>query len=151
MSFLSEFSGGSSLGQASGKITIDTTDFERSGQTVVSVSQNMERQVTSSAATMSRAWDGVATGLGVVATAGIAAATRVQSLEARFTAVSGGVQNATRYMDQLRQMADRTGQPFLQLVEGASALLPAIRRSNGELENTLNVAQRLAPIGPART
>lgn len=150
MSFLSEFSGGSSLGQASGKITVDTTDFERSGQTVVSVSQNMERQVTSSAATMSRAWDGVATGLGVVATAGIAAATRVQSLEARFTAVSGGVQNATRYMDQLRQMADRTGQPFLQLVEGASSLLPAIRNSNGELEKTLNVAQRLALLDPAQ-
>lgn len=75
---------------------------------------------------------------------------QVNQLNALFKVLSGSEERAVQNMDALRELAERTNQPFLQLVESSAALLPAIGRTNVDLAKTTQLAQRLAILDPAQ-
>lgn len=86
---------------------------------------------------------------GLVA-AGLKSAQTWGQTEFLFRKMAGSEERATAEMKNLRKMADDTGQSYIQLVEGATSLLPAIKKSNVELTKTVSIAQRLAIIDPAQ-
>lgn len=81
---------------------------------------------------------------------GTAAAQRVLRLQGLFKVLSGSQELANQRMAKLRDFADRTGQSFLDVAEGAQAILPAVGRANVDLEQTLSLVQRLALLDPAQ-
>lgn len=87
---------------------------------------------------------------GLFTAGGLAAAQQVQRLNALMLVLSGSQQKANQRMAELRAIADRTGQSFLQVAEGALAILPAVGRANVDLGQTLSIMQRLAVLDPAQ-
>jgi hypothetical protein len=162
-------SGGASVGLAQGKIVIDTQSLAQQRGVVVRearlMGQSLQREIggqtdagvrqaetalnrlQSSLQSVTR---GISLALGAIAGLGVASAQSVKSLEARFRLLAGSEEQATKQLATLREMADKTGQPFLQLVEGATAIMPALRGTNGELDKTLGLVQRLAILDPAQ-
>lgn len=86
---------------------------------------------------------------GLVA-AGLAAGLRVQRLTALIRILSGTQEKAAARMEELRSIAERTGQSFLSVAESAEAILPAIGRNNVDLGKTLSLVQRLAVLDPTQ-
>jgi hypothetical protein len=80
----------------------------------------------------------------------IAFTQQVQRTNLLMRALSGSEEVATKRMDELRKLADRTNQSFIQLTSSATQLLPAIGRNNVDLSQTVLLAQRLALLDPAQ-
>jgi hypothetical protein len=80
----------------------------------------------------------------------IAFTQQVQRTNLLVRALSGSEELAAKRMDELRKLADRTNQSFVQLTSSATQLLPAIGRNNVDLSQTVLLAQRLALLDPAQ-
>lgn len=171
MSWTGEASGGGNtpVGIAQGRITIDTQSLAQARATVVNearimgdaLKQNLGEKTAQGAqqaeASLSRLQNTLnsigragSLALGAIATAGIASAQRIKEMELVFRTLVGSEEEATAQMAELREMAERTGQPFLELVNGARMILPAMRGTNAELTKALSLAQRLAILDPAQ-
>lgn len=154
--------GGDSVGSAVGIIRIDTQSIARDRAVVVREAQLAGRGIErglgdgaeAGARRASQAFAQLQRSIGTVLAAvtgfGVASAQSVKSLEARFRLLAGSEEAATEQLDMLREMAEKTGQPFLKVVEGATALMPALRGGNAELDKTLLLTQRLAIIDPVQ-
>ncbi len=82
--------------------------------------------------------------------AGTAAANNLNRMNTMFRVLSGGEAAAARNMEELTELAERLNQPIQDVVEGATALLPSIRRTNADLSDAVSIAQRLAILDPAQ-
>lgn len=159
------------VGVATAKIQTDTSGFSRGREIIVRESrvistsvkgigtsiQNTERQSTSSLSNLQAKLKAVSSSMKLVSvaaagivTGGVAAAMRVKQLTGLFTVLSGSQQKANERMKQLRDYADETGQAFLDVASGMTAILPAAGRANLDMEKTASVLQRLAILDPAQ-
>jgi hypothetical protein len=99
---------------------------------------------------LSQSFAGVSIAAAAFNTVGITQAQRLQRINGLFVVLSQSEQLAQQRLEQLRQTAERTGQPFLDLAESALAILPAVGRANVDLEQTVSIIQRLAVLDPAQ-
>jgi len=163
------YGGSSSGGIAQGQIRIDTRSLAQSRAVVVREAQIMgdaiKRNVgdgtqqgvetaNRALASLRQSFASVQQSAALIAatltTLGVRSAQNVKVLEARFRLLAGSEEEATEKLEELRDLADRTGQPFLDLVEGATAIMPALRGTNADLSKTLTLVQRLAVMDPAQ-
>ena len=79
---------------------------------------------------------------------GIGIANEIKRTELLFTTLSGSEEQAAENMDALREMADKTRQPVLGLVDAANQILPALRGGNASLDETVSLMQRLSILDP---
>lgn len=161
--------GGASAGIAQGRIVIDTQSLAAQRGQVIRESrlmgQSLKREIgdgatkgvntaVSSLGRLSGAINNVSKSLGVmlgaIAGIGTASALHVKRMNLLFRTLVGNEEEAIEKMAMLRDMADKSHQPFLQLVEGATAIIPALRGTNGELDKTLMLVQRLAILDPVQ-
>lgn len=170
---LSEPSGGLSTGAgnvggiARGEIVIGTASLAQTRNVVIREAQLMgkalqegigsstEAGVKQAQASLNQLEDSLGSvkrsaGLVLLAltTMGLKSAQSVKVLELRFRALSGSEEKAAEHLETLRKLAEKSGQPFLEMAEGATALLPAVRGTNADLGKTVMLAQRLATMDP---
>jgi hypothetical protein len=81
--------------------------------------------------------------LSIITSLGIASAQSVKRLDASFRLLAGSEEDALRYMEEIKDLAEKANQPFLELQQSATAFLPAARENNLELSKTVLLAQRL--------
>lgn len=174
MSWLDQFAspnggGGATVGQATGRIVIDTASLKRSRAEIIretrvigdalktgigAGAEDGVKRAESAFTRLNTRLSGLTTGLSVLSAAatgfGVSAAQKIKALQARFTLLAGSQEKSAQLMDELRETAQQTNQPFLDVVEGAMALMPALRGTNASLSDTLNLVQRLAVLDPAQ-
>lgn len=157
---------GNRPGVAQGSFRIDTSALQSAGRLIVSTAQQVGSAWQNTGRTIASGLDNLETkfrqtagglntilatlgGAGIVAR-GVAASQQVARLNALMVTFSGSTQKANERMAQLRKIANDTGQSFLDVAEGANAILPAVGRNNVDLGKTLSLVQRLALIDPAQ-
>lgn len=148
-----------------GPLNVDRTGLRDRGRLFQQEANQAREQADALAASLDTAGNsaryGLAQGLGdaaiaatalyaVFAAQGIGVANEVQRTELLFRQLSGSEEAAARNMAILREMSQRTKQPFLGLVDAANQILPALRGGNAELDETLSLMQRLAILDPAQ-
>jgi hypothetical protein len=143
------------LGEARGRITIDTSGLRAVGPEV----QNVTRTIETNLGGVDRATKATSNNLALMATAasaafvtglGVSAAGRIQRINSLMEVFSGSAEKAAERMALLRSIAQRTGRSFIDLADGALAILPAVGRANIDLEKTLSLVQRLAVLDPVQ-
>ena len=160
--------GGAELGVAKGAIALDLRQFQQGIDVAITAAQNLEQRLqkvgrtsATTSGSMGRDWGGVQTvvknvsnGFAEAAVAitafGITSSRHVNQTMRLFNVLSGSEKQATENLADLRDMANDTRQPFLEMVDGSLALLPAIKGTNAELEDTISLVQRLAILDPAQ-
>jgi hypothetical protein len=142
--------------QSMQQISSSTTSSMRQ----ITVSTNAASASTAMAArNMVSSWKTVSVGIGLaigqlstlsglLAVVGVAGAQHIKRVNATFEILAGSQERANELTDQLRRLADETGQPFLDLKESAVSFLPAIKGTNVELSKTVLLAQRLLMKDP---
>lgn len=142
---------GSGLGSAVGQIIIRTDDVTRAQNVVLAASQRMTNAmnaVSTSFTSQDAAAQRLEAGVMAIGIAGVVAAQKIKQIEAVFRVISGSVQQANTYMNELHKIADETHQPFLSLVNAATQILPAIKGTNAEFTKTVDIIQRLSILDP---
>lgn len=74
----------------------------------------------------------------------------MKQLNLMFTALAGSEAEAAKQLQELRALADKTHQPFVELAKSGQALLPALRGSNASLAQAVSLAQRLSVLDPVQ-
>lgn len=162
-------SGGASSGVARGEIRLDYNSVLQSRQVLVreframsQAGQQFSRDLSASTRQVNGALNQTAQSAqatssvlnsvfaGTFIAGGVRAAQHLRQIDTMFNILSGSQEKVNENMAALRRLSEQTGQPMLRLKESANALLPAIARSNAELDKTLSVAQRLAILDPAQ-
>lgn len=162
-------SGGASSGVARGEIRLDYNSVLQSRQVLVreframsQAGQQFSRDLSASTRQVNGALNQTAQSAqatssvlnsvfaGTFLAGGVRAAQHLRQIDTMFNILSGSQEKVNENMAALRRLSEQTGQPMLRLKESANALLPAIARSNAELDKTLSVAQRLAILDPAQ-
>lgn len=146
------------IGKSADQMANQTTGtLNRIANSFLAAQRRREAFVQSNLGVIQMGLQGTATSLGGILTtlgaagvvrSGIEAAQQVNRMNALMTIFSGSTDKANQRMKQLRETADRTGQAFLDVAEGALAILPAVGRNNVDLGRTLSVVQRLAILDP---
>lgn len=85
---------------------------------------------------------------GVITAGGLAAARSVQSINTRFSVFLGSTKAAQAELTKIRQMADETGQPFLELADSAAQLLSLSKAQNVEVGKLVTLSQQLKAVDP---
>jgi len=88
--------------------------------------------------------------MGALARRGIETAESFQEINLSFSAFTGSEQAATQLMEQLTQQAHRFGLPMVQTLEVMQRFAPLIRQAGLSLDDTINIAARLATLNPAQ-
>lgn len=174
MSWLDSFAGagaagGQSVGVAQGRIVIDTSSLAQARAVVLRESRIMGQALQTNigagaekaADTAVSSFDSMTASLRSMKVAadvallgitmqGIGASNRIKRLESLFVTLVGSQEKANEQMERLRDLADATNQPFLDVLEGANGIQPALRGTNADLLKTLTLVQRLAILDPAQ-
>lgn len=169
MSWLDQFAAGNTGGIAQGAIRIDTRSLAQSRAIVVREAQVMGDAMTkrlgggteAGVKQAVSALDRLETQLSsvhkttsilfaAITASGLKSVQSVKTLEARFRLLEGSEADATKQLAALRELARDTKQPFLDVVEGATAIMPALRGTNADLTKTLTLVQRLAILDPVQ-
>ena len=178
MSFMDQFaipsggasSGGSgkSVGTAQGKITVDTASLSQGRAVVIREAKLMgdamrglgpatregvreaENELNRFQQTVATTKRGISLMFAAVTAGGVAASMRVKQVTMLFKVLAGSEQKSNQLMGELRDLAERTNQPFIDLLQSANGLMPALRGSNASLSQTILLAQRLAIMDPAQ-
>lgn len=88
---------------------------------------------------------------GIFTAGAIFSATRnVNLLTKRFQILIGNQQEAAAEMERLRDFADDMNQPFLDVLESSTGLIPALKGTNAELSKALLISQKLQFFDPAQ-
>lgn len=142
---------GATSGIAQGVIRIDVSDLSRARSVVQSESRAMTRELQRGlgAALESVAQQGALAAAGVTL-GGVRSANQIKRLNSLMTTLAGSEEKAAREMAKLEALAERTHQPFLDILESATGLYPAVRTTNADLGKTITLAQRLAVLDPAQ-
>lgn len=164
MSWLDQYAaggGGGSAGVARGVIEIDTTPLARARRVVVSEAKAMGDALRQAGDDGAKGADAAAKGwagfnqqmdaavsrvgqfMGLVTMGGIGAANSLRRVNATMTLLAGSTQQAAQYQQQIRDLAEATNQPYLELLESAAKFIPATKATNVELSKTVLLAQRL--------
>lgn len=77
---------------------------------------------------------------------GLKAADTVDILTRRYTELGGSVEAGNLLMRRVANAAESLNQPILTTQKNFIGLIPAIREVNGDLENYVNIASRLATL-----
>jgi len=141
---------GINVDTAWGAIRVDTSQLVRDRQMVATEATAMRRSLEQAGQGARAFASSLASGmqmglsaLGGLSAASVAAAQSVRGLQVQFRVLTGSETEAVRMLADLREMADRTGQPFLELAENAASLIPSLRGTNTELSTVLGISQRL--------
>lgn len=133
------------LANIANRFKIAEENARRFGQSDLGVIQRGLQEAATSASGLV-----VTLGAAGLVRAGVAAAGQIQRMNALMLIFSGSQQKANQRMAELRAIAERTGQSFMDVAEGALAILPAVGRNNVDLATTLSLVQRLALLDPAQ-
>ena len=129
------------------------TGFAQMGQSASDAKQKVqasETQVESLSKSVNTLGKNIATAFASakILDFGMNAAKTQRQIETYYKVMLGGEKAAADELERLRDLADRTGQPFLKLAESAETLLPVVRTSGVEMDKLASVAQRLGIADP---
>jgi len=79
---------------------------------------------------------------------GVAAASNINAINARFTVFLGSATAAKKELDNIRKIADATGQSFIELVLTGADLLSVAKNYKVEVGGLLTIAQQLKAVDP---
>lgn len=164
--------GGYSLGKALATLSMDTSEFNQG----LDEAFNDIKRVTTQTKEMGKALDDlarqrsleqlnqnmkavadsardarnaiIAISLTKLAQEGLGLAQSLAQTKAMFAAMTGSEQEATAQLASLKKLAEETGQPFMDLLQSSTSLLPVIRGTGVELSKVAGLAQRMAIADP---
>lgn len=123
--------------QVVGRIVFDHSDIEKA----TTASEKLGRTLTDVGRKISLYAGGFAA-------AGLAAAQHVNQINTQYRVLLGSQEKATRQLAQIRDLARRANQPYLELAQSAAGFLNTIQGTNAQLDTMLSISQRLRVVDP---
>lgn len=157
--------GGSSLGNAQGSISIDTSDLRNTVAVARGVSQQVSqsfaaidvasKKTLANLASFSRGIGqirgelaGLSIGAGLLSGVGLKTAASFQETQIKLTGMLRSVDKANALMDDLRKRSAAAGVPFTDMLAVATRLLPTLQGNTQELDKWYGLVRRTAVLNP---